>query len=63
MELNNMETNILANLDRLRQLIKNTKSEGKYTNSERYEDYYNEVRSRDRIKELIKGTIHENIVD
>jgi hypothetical protein len=58
-----METNVLINLDRLRQLIKNMRAEGKYTMVKAQEDYYNDIRSRERIKEIIKGTIHENDID
>ena len=53
------EERILCNLDRLKHLIKNTKEKGQETISLQYENYYNEVRNRPRIKELIMGTIHE----
>jgi ribosomal protein S21 len=53
------EYDIMCNLDRLRQLIKNVEKNGKFTQAKTYRDYYNEVRSQPKIKELIKGTIHE----
>jgi hypothetical protein len=39
------------------------RAEGKYTMVKAQEDYYNDIRSRERIKEIIKGTIHENDID
>ena len=55
----NEREEILCNLDRLRQLIKNVKDKGQFTNAKRFEDYYDEVREREEIKHLIKGTVHE----
>jgi ribosomal protein L19E len=53
------EYNIMCNLDRLRQLIKNCKEDGKFTKAKTYQDYYDELRTRPKIKELIKETVHE----
>lgn len=53
------EKRTLFALDRLLNLIKNSNKAGKFTQAKEYENYYNTVRSRDRIKKLIKGTIHE----
>ncbi len=57
--MNESEEMILCNLDRLRQLIKNVKADGQFTKAKRFEDYYDEVREREEIKPLIRGTIHE----
>ena len=54
------DENILSNLDALRHLITRMRFEGKYTHAQPKEDYYNEIRERPRIKDLIKGTEHEN---
>lgn len=53
------ETIILANLDRLLQLIKNCEKDGKFTVSLKYKEYYNSIREESNIKSIIKGTIHE----
>jgi hypothetical protein len=60
MELNESQKNVLRNLDKLKALIENVRSKGQFTTASEYEVYYNEVRDRPRIKELIKGTQHEN---
>lgn len=58
-EYNTHEYNIMCNLDRLKKLIENTTKDGKYTKVQEYQKYYDEVRTRPKIKALIKGTVHE----
>jgi hypothetical protein len=58
-ELSTYEYNILCNLDNLLQLIKNCTRDGKHTKVKDYQTYYDEVRTRPKIKDLIKGTVHE----
>jgi len=58
-EHNIHEYNIMSNLDRLIQLIKNCKDEGKSTEAKTYQDYYDDLRTRPKIKNLIKKTVHE----
>ena len=57
--MNNREQNILMNLDRLKHLISNVKAEGKEIQAKIYQDYYEEIRTRPRMDEIIKGTQHE----
>lgn len=58
-DLSVQEHNILCNLDNLLQLIKDCTRDGKHTKVKEYQRYYDEVRVRPKIKELIKGTVHE----
>ena len=58
-EYNIRERNMLCNLDRLRQLIKNCRQDGKFTIAKSYQDYYTQVITNPKIKDLIKETIHE----
>lgn len=58
-EMNESQKNVLRNLDKLKTVIENVRAKGQITTASEYEVYYNEVRDRPRIKELIKGTQHE----
>lgn len=53
------EYNIMCNLDRLKQLIHNCHKEGKVTIAQGYQKYYDDLRTRPKIKHLIIGTQHE----
>lgn len=50
---------LLCQLDKLVQLIKNCNKTGNYTKAKKYQDYYDKIREEEDIKKEIKGTIHE----
>jgi hypothetical protein len=59
------EESVLMNLDRLRQLIKNMREDGKITDVQPKIDYYNDVIQRTRIKEILEEnnrTDHQLII-
>jgi len=59
MDQKGKEIRALMSLDKLLQLIKNTKKSGRFTESKIYENYYDNIRLREGMTKLIKGTIHE----
>jgi hypothetical protein len=59
------EESVLMNLDKLRQLIKNMRDDGKITDVQPKIDYYNEVIQRTKIKEILEEnnrTDHQPII-
>jgi hypothetical protein len=50
---------LLCNLDTLLQVINETKRKGGFTIVKEYEEYYFKLLNDDKVKEVIKGTIHE----
>jgi hypothetical protein len=51
---------VMCALDRLRYLIRDERKRGHYTLANSHEEYYNKVRSHEKIKHLLGGTAHEN---